>query len=70
MTPDIRPAALDESTLADVRRLEQELGTTLVAYEPRSPYADLDADQVAALQRAESQLGVRLLAYRPEAAER
>ena len=60
----LRPAALDDSALDDLRRLEERVGTPLVAYESASPYADLSDDQVAEIQRAESALGVRLLAYR------
>jgi hypothetical protein len=63
--PDLRPAALDESALDDLRRLEERLGTPVVAYEAASPYADLTDDQLAEIQRAEAALGVRLLAYRP-----
>ncbi|PVZ07675.1 hypothetical protein [Actinomycetospora cinnamomea] len=62
--PDLRPAALDEAALDDVRRLEERLGTPVVAYEATSPYADLTDEQLAEIQRAESALGVRLLAYR------
>jgi len=62
--PDLRPAALDDSALDDLRRLEERVGTPLVAYEAASPYAELTDDQLAEIQRAESALGVRLLAYR------
>jgi hypothetical protein len=62
--PDLRPAALDESALDDLRRLEERLDTPLVAYEAASPYADLSDDQLAEIRRAEAELGVRLLAYR------
>lgn len=62
--PDLRPAALDESALDDLRRLEERLGIPVVAYEAASPYADLTDAQLAEIQRAEAALGVRLLAYR------
>jgi hypothetical protein len=62
--PELRPAALDDTALDDVRRLEQTLGIPVVAYEPESPFAALSADQLAEVQRVESTLGVRLLAYR------
>ena len=61
--PTLRPAELDDSALAKIRALEQQLGCPLVAYAPESPYAPLTDEQVAALQRAEAELGVRLLAY-------
>ena len=62
--PDLRPAALDESALDDLRRLEERLGIPVVAYEAASPYAGLTDAQLAEIQRAEAALGVRLLAYR------
>jgi hypothetical protein len=61
--PTLRTAELDDSALAKIRALEQQLGCPLVAYAPESPYATLTDEQVAALQRAEAELGVRLLAY-------
>ncbi|WP_328302757.1 hypothetical protein [Actinomycetospora sp. NBC_00405] len=63
--PDLRPAALDDSALDDLRRVEERIGTPLVAYEAESPYAELTDEQLAEIRRAESALGVRLLAYRP-----
>ncbi|MDD7940209.1 hypothetical protein PHK61_17435 [Actinomycetospora lutea] len=62
--PDLRPAALDDTALEEVHRLEQRLGTPVVAYESTSPYAELSDDQLAEIQRTEAALGVRLLAYR------
>jgi hypothetical protein len=61
---DLRPAALDDSAMTELRRLEDRLGTPVVAYEAESPYAALSDDQLAEVQRAESTLGVRLIAYR------
>lgn len=61
---ELRPAALDETALADLQRLEDRLGTPVVAYEPESPFAALTAEQIAEIQRTETTLGVRLLAYR------
>ncbi|MEJ2871852.1 hypothetical protein WCD74_29120 [Actinomycetospora sp. OC33-EN08] len=63
-SPALRPAALDETALADVRRLEETLGTPVVAYEAESPYAPLTEEQLAEVRRVESTLGVRLLAFR------
>lgn len=62
--PDLRPAALDESALADVRALESRLGTPIVAYEAQSPYASLSAEQLEEIREVETALNVRLLAYR------
>ncbi|GAA4874653.1 hypothetical protein [Actinomycetospora straminea] len=62
--PDLRPAALDDAALDELHRLEQRLGTPVVAYEATSPYADLSDEQLAEIQRAEAALGVRLLAFR------
>lgn len=62
--PDLRPAALDESALADVRALESRLGTPVVAYEAQSPYASLSTEQLEEIRMVETALNVRLLAYR------
>ncbi|MCD2193810.1 hypothetical protein LQ327_10530 [Actinomycetospora endophytica] len=62
--PELRPATLDDTALGDVRRLEDQLGTPVVAYEAESPFAALSSEQLAEIQRVESTLGVRLLAYR------
>lgn len=62
--PDLRPAALDDAALDAIHRLEQRLGTPVVAYEAASPYADLSEEQLAEIQRTEAALGVRLLAFR------
>ncbi|WP_232662920.1 hypothetical protein [Pseudonocardia sp. TRM90224] len=60
----LHPAELDDTALAKVRALEEQLGCPLVAYTPETPYAPLTDDQVAELQRAEAELGVQLVAYR------
>jgi hypothetical protein len=62
--PDLRPAALDDAALDELHRLEERLGTPVVAYEAASPYAELSAEQLAEVRRTETALGVRLLAYR------
>jgi sugar phosphate isomerase/epimerase len=59
----LNPAPLDEESLAQLRQLEQETGTVIVAYQPESPFAPLDAGQVARLKDLERELGVVLLAY-------
>ena len=63
--PELRPAALDDSALDDVRRLEERLGIPVVAYEAESPFATLSPEQLEEVKRVEAALGVRLLAYRP-----
>jgi hypothetical protein len=62
--PDLRPAQLDAAALADLKALEDRLGTPVVAYEAESPYATLSAEQLEEIRRTETALGVRLLAYR------
>ena len=62
--PDLRPAALDDAGLAEVRGLEERLGTPVVAYEAESPYAPLTQEQLDQIRHTEAALGVRLLAYR------
>lgn len=62
--PDLHPAALDDAKMTELRRLEERLGTPVVAYETESPYATLSDDELAEIRRAESALGVRLIAYR------
>ncbi len=62
--PDLRPAALDDIALAEIRGLEDRLGTPVVAYEAESPYAPLTEEQLEEIRRTEAALGVRLLAYR------
>ena len=64
----MHPADLDDTALARVRALEEQLGCPLVAYEPETPYAPLTEEQLAELRRAEAELGVQLLAYRPDVA--
>lgn len=61
--PQMQPAELDEVRLGRLRALEQELGTCLVALEPRSELADLSREQLQGLQAGEQELGVVLLAY-------
>jgi hypothetical protein len=61
---DLRPAALDDAGLAEVRGLEERLGTPVVAYEAESPYAPVTQEQLDQIRRTEAALGVRLLAYR------
>jgi hypothetical protein len=59
----MQPAVLDEARLGRLRSLEQEIGTCLVALEPKAELADLTAEQLQQLQAGERELGVVLLAY-------
>jgi hypothetical protein len=64
----LNPAELDESSIARLRQLEQEIGTVIIAYQPESPFAPLSDEQVARLKEVERELGVVLLAYDPDEA--
>jgi hypothetical protein len=59
----MRYAELDKARLEKVRALEEELGSYVVAFEPKIPFARLTQDQLKRLQAAEDELGVVLLAY-------
>ncbi|HSO05841.1 MAG TPA: hypothetical protein VLW45_01265 [Pelomicrobium sp.] len=63
---NVHIAPLDADQLDRLRALEQELGASVVAYEPVR-FAGLSDDQVRRLQALERELGVVLLAY-PRAA--
>jgi DNA-binding transcriptional LysR family regulator len=59
-------AQLDDSSLAKLRVLEEEMGTLILALEPHHPLAKLDEEQVKRLQDLEQELGVVLVAYKPQ----
>jgi tRNA U34 5-methylaminomethyl-2-thiouridine-forming methyltransferase MnmC len=61
-------AQLDEAALVQVRALEEELGTYVIALAPRYPLAELPQEKLRRLQELEKQLGVVLLAYEREQA--
>jgi hypothetical protein len=63
---NVRIAPLDSAKLDRVRALEDELGASVVAYEP-TLYAGLSDEQVRRLQTLEQELGVVLVAF-PRAA--
>jgi len=63
MTEHLAPARLDDAALDELRRLEREMDTVLVALEPAPAYADLPADKLAKLRNAEAKLGVVMVAY-------
>ncbi|MFQ3661860.1 MAG: hypothetical protein SNJ69_05625 [Chloroflexaceae bacterium] len=64
----VRPATLDETSLARIRSLEQEFGSVIVAYRSESPFAPLTEEQLQKLKALEDELGVVLLAFAPRAA--
>ena len=56
-------AYLDETALAKLKRMEESLGTLILALEPHYPLAELSPEQVEKLQALERELGVTLIAY-------
>jgi hypothetical protein len=67
LPPTVRPATLDEDGLERLRKLEQELGSVIVAYQADSPFAPLSEDQLQRLKALEQELGVVLLAFKAPA---
>jgi hypothetical protein len=59
-------AKLDSAQIDRLRSLEEELGTGLIAVEPKCHWTDLDDEHVQKLRDAEDELGVVLLAYESE----
>ena len=59
-------ANLDETSLARIKVMEEQLGTLILALEPHHPLAKLEETQVKRLQELEQELGVVLLAYQPQ----
>ena len=62
-TSQMKITELDETRLAKVKALEDELGFCVVVLEKEFSVADLSEDQLRKLQAAEEELGVVLLAY-------
>lgn len=58
-----QPANLDESALKALHDLEDELGTTLVAYE-EPKVAELSEEQIRKIQSLEQTLGSTVIAYK------
>ncbi len=63
MARNLNPARLDDSTLAEIRNLENEMGKVLVALDPVPGYAELSAEQLQKLRDVEQRLGVVMVAY-------
>lgn len=59
----ISVAQLDERQLSRVQSLEDELGVTIVAYEPRPAFARLNEEQLHRINEVEQELGTILIAY-------
>jgi len=57
-------ANLDEAGLEKLRRLEESMGTLIIALEPHYPIAELSEEQVSRLKALEEELGVVLIAYK------
>ncbi len=63
MTHAMAPARLDDAALDELRHLEEEMGTVLVALNPAPTLAELSDDKLERLRQAESRLGVVMVAY-------
>lgn len=63
MTHAMAPAKLDDAALDELRHLEQEMGTVLVALDPAPSLAHLSEDKLERLRQAEARLGVVMVAY-------
>ncbi len=63
MARNLNHARLDDSTLAEIRNLENEMGKVLVALDPVPGYAELSAEQLQKLRDVEQRLGVVMVAY-------
>ena len=64
-TRRLKIANLDEDGLKKLQKMEESLGTLILALEPHYPMADLTEDQIEKLQSLEKELGVVLIAYKP-----
>jgi hypothetical protein len=67
-SPNLRPAHLDDRSLARVRTMEDDLGSVIIAYQAENPYSHLSDEQLRRLKELEQELGVVLLAYKPRVA--
>lgn len=62
-TPNMKPAQLEPAQMEQVHSLEKNLGSCVVAWDVKTPYAELTPEQLRQLQAAEKQVGKILLAY-------
>jgi 3-dehydroquinate dehydratase len=59
-------AKLDQEKYDKVRKLEEELGTHIIAVEQKCHWSNIDQNILDRLQEAEEEMGVILLAYEQE----
>lgn len=62
----MRFANLDESSLNRIKKMEEAMGSVILAVEPVYPVAELSPEQVERLQAVEKELGVVIVAYKIE----
>ncbi len=55
---------LNQQQMQQLKSLENELGTVVVAVEPETQVAELPPDKLRRLQQAEREMGMILLAYK------
>lgn len=58
-----RPATLSAGQLDEVRKLEEQLGVILIAYEKVHPYKKLSSQELTKIQTLEKDTGSILIAY-------
>ena len=63
MTQRVKIANLTKAQLEKVRALEEDMGTWVVALEPKFRLVELPEEQMKRLQSAEKELDLVLLAY-------
>ncbi len=63
-TAYVKYPQLSQQQMQQLKSLEQELGTVVVAVEPQAQVAELPPDKLRRLQQAERDMGLILLAYK------
>ena len=63
---DLKFAQLNDMQLAKLKQLEKDLGTVVIAVEPKVEMATLSHEQLNQLQAAEQELGKILLAVQSD----
>jgi predicted xylose isomerase-like sugar epimerase len=61
-------ADLTEEYVAKVQKLEEEMGTIILALQAVHPFAALSDEAVSKVRELEHELGVVMLAYQPDVA--
>jgi phage terminase small subunit len=59
-------AELNEEYVAKVQKLEEEMGTIILALQTVHPFAALSDEAVRKIRELEHELGVVMLAYQPD----